>query len=110
MALLVIYEKLNHKRVHVSGLAGRGVARDGLLALPLRILLENAKNGSAAMVAHAGCRVCQSVGLETHTSLMVTSTLCYDSGFVDLHVADSLSVTLQGSNPVVSLNTDLESH
>ena len=28
-------------------------------ALRLRVLLENAKNGSAAMVAHAGCRVCR---------------------------------------------------
>ena len=35
------------------------MARGGLPALPLRVLLENAKNGSATMVAHAGCRVCQ---------------------------------------------------
>ena len=41
--------------------------------------------------------------LETHTSLMVTSTLCrYGNGFLDLPVADSLSVTLQSSNPVVT--------
>ena len=51
--------KLETKLVCFSGLAGRGVSRDGLPALPLRVLLENAKNGSAAMVAHAGCRVCQ---------------------------------------------------
>ena len=31
--------------------------------------------------------------------LMVTSTLCYDSGFVDLPAADSLSVTPQGCKP-----------
>ena len=34
------------------------MARDGLSAFPLRFALENSKNGSAAMVAHAGCRVC----------------------------------------------------
>ena len=51
--------KLETKLVCFSGLAGRGVARDGLPALPLRVLLENAKNGSATMVAHAGCRVCR---------------------------------------------------
>ena len=51
-----------------------------------------------------------SVGLQTHISLMVTKTLwhCYDSEFLDLPVANSLSVTLQSSNPVVMVCT--ESH
>ena len=43
MGLLVIYEKVNHKLVRLSGLAGRGVAQGGLPALSLRVLLENAK-------------------------------------------------------------------
>ena len=47
MGLLVIYEKVNHKLVRLSGLAGRGVAQGGLPALPLRVLLENARKKKA---------------------------------------------------------------
>ena len=43
-----------------------------------------------------------SVGLETHISLMVTRTLCYDS---DFPVADSLSFTIQGFSLVAMVNT-----
>ena len=45
MLLLVDHAKLDHTIVHFSGLAGRGVARDGLPALPLRVSLENMGGG-----------------------------------------------------------------
>ena len=47
MVFLVIYEKLYHQLVYFSGMGGRGVAQDSLLASPLRVLLGNMKNGSA---------------------------------------------------------------
>ena len=59
MVFMVSSAKSETALGYFSGLAGRVAARDGSPALPLRVLLENAKNGSAAMVAHAGCRVCR---------------------------------------------------
>ena len=59
MVFLVDHATLENRLVCFFGLAGRGEARGGPPALPLRVLLENAKNGSAAMAAHSGCLVCQ---------------------------------------------------
>ena len=59
MVLWVIYEKPNRKLVYFSGLVSQAVARCSLTAPPLRVLLENAKNGSNAVAGHAGCQVCQ---------------------------------------------------
>ena len=88
------------------GVTGASVLRDSA-ELPLRICtLQMVRRLSLKTLTHPQ-GLC-SVGLATHISLMVTSTLCYDSEFLDLPVADSLSVTLQSSNPVVMVCT--ESH
>ena len=86
------------------GVTGVSVLRDSA-ELPLRICtLQMVRRLSLKTLTHPQ-GLC-SVELATHISLMVTSTLCYDSGFVDLPVADSLSVTLQRFNPVVMVCTE----
>jgi len=87
------------------GVTGVSVLRDSA-ELPLRICtMQMVRRLSLKTLSLTHPQGLCSVGLATHISLMVTSTLCHDSEFLDLPVADSLSVTLQSSNPVVMVCT-----
>jgi len=85
------------------GVTGVSVLRDST-ELPLRIFTLQMVRRLSLKTLTQPQGLC-SVGLAAHISLMVTSTLCYDIEFLDLPVADSLSVTLQSSNPVVMVCT-----
>ena len=88
------------------GVTGVSVLRDSA-ALPLRICTLQMVRRLSLKTLTPPQGLC-SVGLATHINLMLTRALCYDSEFLDLPVADPLSVTLQSSNSVVMVCT--ESH